>query len=105
MRQGVYTDIHDHKLIELIFCVKFLWLYPSDERLWLLFHSEFQNLLVTSGVWARSLPSWRHLELSELDFRWMLAEVLLLDPDLSTLALKQVEMSHLATFKLLLKLF
>ena len=27
--------------------------------------------------------------------------VLLLEPDLSTLALKQVEMSHLATFKLL----
>ena len=30
---------------------------------------------------------------------------MLLEPDLSTLALKQVEMSHLATFKLLLKLF
>ena len=36
----------------------------------------------------------------------MLFEVLLLEPDLSTLVLKQVEMSHLATFKLLLlKLF
>ena len=30
----------------------------------------------------------------------MLSEVLLLEPDLSTLALKKVEMSHLATFKL-----
>ena len=37
------------------------------------------------------------LELPEL---WMLSEVLLLQCDLSTLALKQVEMSHLGTFKL-----
>ena len=37
----------------LVLCVKFLWLYPSDERLLLLisfYRSEFQNLFVVASA-------------------------------------------------------
>ena len=65
-----------------------------------LFHSsdqrevpEFQNLLVSS---ARG-QNWRVARIGICCLK--------LEPDLFTLALKQVEMSHLATFKLLRSCF
>ena len=56
----------------------------------------FQNLFVCSACG----PNRSRARGTELDFWWMLSEVWLLKPDLFTLALKQVEMSHLTTFKL-----